>query len=227
MNMRIRFILWLAKTQKDDVMWKSGVPRLAVRMVALVFLCLPGIAWAGMVGSAHDFSASGWSGGEICVACHTPHNSDTTIAEAPLWNHELTNATFTVYNSPTMDVLPQQPRGPTKLCLSCHDGTIAIDSFGGTTGATFISGVANLGNDLSDDHPVSVEWIHQTVDTSPFCANCHFGPPRELVFFRPGGSGPIWIECATCHDVHDAANIPKLLRRTMAGSELCKTCHEK
>ncbi len=208
-------------------MSKICAPGFAVRVVSFILFCTPGIAWSGIEGSSHDFSAYGWSGGKICEVCHTPHNSDTSEPDAPLWDRETTTATYTVYSSPTMDIAPVQPRGPTKLCLSCHDGTIALDSFGGMSGSSFIGGAANLTTDLSDDHPVSVQWIHQTVETSPFCANCHFGSPRKLVFFRPGGSGsPIWIECATCHDVHNSENLPSLLRRTMSGSELCLTCHE-
>jgi len=184
----------------------------------------------GIDGSAHDFVGTAWYGAEdeICIACHTPHNSETSVTNAPLWNHQLSVATYTTYTSPTMDAQTQQPRGPTKLCLSCHDGTVALDNFGGKVGTTNINESANLGIDLSNDHPVSVEWKHQDLITSgAFCTNCHFGAPREVVFFRPGGSGPIWIECATCHDVHNKTNHPKLLRKSMVGSELCLTCHEK
>ena len=81
-----------------------------------------------IVGSAHDFSGEGWSGGEICLPCHTPHNADTTEPDAPLWNHAVTSALYTLYDSPTMDVAPEQPRPASKLCLSCHDGTVALDS---------------------------------------------------------------------------------------------------
>jgi len=196
--------------------------------VSLLFICSTTMSWAGIVGSSHDFSGQGWSGGEICIACHTPHNSNTSITDAPLWNHQSTVASYTTYSSPTMDVLPQQPRGPSMLCLSCHDGTVAIDSFGGTSGTTFMSGTRNLGTDLSDDHPVSVEWRHQTIETSStFCFNCHFEAPSQLVFFRPGGTGPIWVECSTCHDVHNNTIYPYLLRRSLVGSDLCLTCHEK
>jgi len=195
---------------------------------SFLFMIMPSIAVAGIAGSAHDFSATGWSGGQICIACHTPHNSDSSIIDAPLWNHQLSSATYTVYTSQTMDVMQEQPHGPSKLCLSCHDGTIALDQFGGLPGSTYIGGAANLKTDLSDDHPVSVEWIHQTLETSnTFCFNCHFGAPSQLVFYRPNPNGPIWVECSTCHDVHNSTNLPNLLRRTMADSELCLTCHEK
>ncbi len=51
-----------------------------------------------IAGSAHDFSGEAWNAaGEICIPCHTPHNADITAANAPLWNHELTAATYYFY----------------------------------------------------------------------------------------------------------------------------------
>jgi predicted CXXCH cytochrome family protein len=203
-------------------------PKLTMSITLLALLLACNSAIAGIVGSAHDFSGQGWSGGEICIACHTPHNSDTSITDAPLWNHQMSTANYTLYSSPSLEVAPTQPRGPSKLCLSCHDGTVAVDSFGGRSGIIPMLEPRGLGIDLSDDHPVSVEWRHQEVETSgEFCFNCHFGPDPELVFFRPGGSGPIWVECSTCHDVHNQSGHPYLLRRSMDRSELCMTCHEK
>ncbi len=173
--------------------------------------------------SKHDFSGQGWSGGEICIACHTPHSAETSVPDAPLWNHEVTTTTFTLYTSPTLNWAPEQPRGPTKLCLSCHDGTVAIDSFGGNVGSTLISGPANLGTDLSNDHPVSVEWRHQT--DLPVCGQCHsmHGPlyPEDLPFFDG------YLECSTCHDVHSGTGFPSLLRMDLQGSYLCLYCHNK
>ena len=65
--------------------------------------------------------------GEICVYCHTPHGANTTIA-APLWNRTNKATTYTTYNSATLSQPVSQP-GPNSLsCLSCHDGTVAIDS---------------------------------------------------------------------------------------------------
>src|SRR4030042_6518050 len=59
-------------------------------------------AQAGITGSPHDFSSNGWSGGQICIVCHTPHNaSGNTIA--PLWNHETTGANFQIYQSSTLN----------------------------------------------------------------------------------------------------------------------------
>ena len=184
----------------------------------------------GITGSVHDFSSQGWSGGEICKVCHTPHNADSTVE--PLWNHELSNANYTLYSSPTFEGPVQPPGRASKLCLSCHDGTVAIDSFNGTTGGSFVSGNALIGTDLSDDHPVGVEWWHRTLESQTDCLRCHVTIPinsvdMPLPFYEEGGRAK--VECATCHEPHD--NVPatngKLLRKPRAGSELCLHCHDK
>ncbi|MDH5614443.1 MAG: hypothetical protein OEY35_05370, partial [Gammaproteobacteria bacterium] len=127
-----------------------------------LFFAVLGQATAGTIkDTAHDFSTKGYTGGQICVVCHTPHNSDTTISEAPLWNHETTATTFTMYNSPSFDATGDgAPTGTSKLCLSCHDGTVAIDSFGGTTGTDLMIGNKAVGRDgsLADDHPISITY---------------------------------------------------------------------
>ncbi len=185
-------------------------------------------ALADIESSAHDFSTSGWnSTGEICIVCHTPHNADQTVANMPLWNHEVTMATYIVYSSSTMDATVGQPGGASKLCLSCHDGTVAIDSFGGGTGGIYIGGRFLIGTDLSDDHPVSIEWDHSTTnDQTPLCLGCHLVHANMAYVGPPFFDGR--LECATCHDVHNQGPPePGLLRRTMAGSDLCLWCHGK
>jgi len=64
---------------------------------------------------------------ETCVFCHTPHFANK-ISGAPLWNRQLSNATYTPYTSSSMQATPAPgaPGGSSKLCLSCHDGTLAI-----------------------------------------------------------------------------------------------------
>src|SRR5690606_21340263 len=99
---------------------------------AVAIMGLTQTAQSGIQGSAHDFSAID-DQQRICIFCHTPHNADTTVVDAPLWNHAVTNKTFQLYNSPTFDAVPGQPQGASRLCLSCHDGTVAVDSYGGQT----------------------------------------------------------------------------------------------
>ena len=195
----------------------SSLPRTAF-LFSIVIICGLAAAAIGQIsGSVHDFSGAGWSGGEICVPCHTPHDADNSIAFSPLWNHETTTQTFTLYTSPSLDHNPEQPRGPSLLCLSCHDGVTAVDSYGGATGSIYIDGAAKIGTDLSNDHPISLTWTHQT--KLPDCGKCHGS--WELPFYDG------YIECATCHDVHNGAGNPTLLRQPIDGSQICLTCHGK
>lgn len=196
-----------------------------------------------IVNSAHDFSASGFTGGEICIACHTPHNADTTVSDAPLWNHEVTTTVFTMYNSATLDgAVDAQPTGSSKLCLSCHDGTVAIDSFGGATGSNFVTGPARVGanGNLNDDHPISINFDTALSVTDPGLHD----PSVKTAEIGTGGtrtrSGTLnqvmliggKVQCASCHDVHNTFTVPggpgsPLLKITKAGSALCLTCHNK
>ncbi len=212
---------------------------------SVVFSLTGSLAWAGtIVGTDHDFSTSTWSGGEICIACHTPHNADTTTTDAPLWNHALTAATYTLYSSPSLDATVGQPDGSSKLCLSCHDGTVALDSFGGVIGSTYISGTANIGEgtpggttgDLSNDHPISITYDAALAGTDTSL----FDPTVGSVTIGQGGDSKTGtiddvmllankVQCASCHDVHNKYAIPgtPLLRITDAASALCLTCHNK
>ncbi len=180
-------------------------------------------ARGGIVGSAHDFSIFGWAQNQICLPCHTPHNADTTV-EAPLWNHELTSATFELYSSQWLDEQPEQPGANSMLCLSCHDGTVALDSFGGAAGMTLIAGDALIGTDLGDDHPIGIDWSHQNTDL--VCFNCHdpYAPPGDnFISALPFYGGK--IECGTCHTPHDEKGNPYLLRLPILGSQVCLHCH--
>ncbi len=188
---------------------------------------------AQITGSSHDFSAESWSGGKICIVCHTPHNANENILQAPLWNHAVSNATYTLYDSPTMDTQVPQPFGRSKLCLSCHDGTVAVDQFGDNAGGTaFVTGDANLTTDLSNDHPVSLTWSHQTVGkiSGNGCNKCHvnIGEDPEkypLPFYTYDGGTTYKLECSSCHDPHNGSGINKMLRMSNANSAICTTCH--
>lgn len=200
-------------------------------IIAFIFSSISTISGQGINGSVHDFSAQGWSAGEICVVCHTPHGASTVVT--PLWNHELSSATYTIYSSSTLDGPIQSPGRASKLCLSCHDGTIAVDSFGGASGGTFITGDASMGIDLSDDHPIGVEWHHQTLGDDGECSNCHVTIPIKstdmpLPFYKENGTRAK-VECSSCHDPHDNVDVANgyLLRESQVGSALCLHCHNK
>jgi predicted CXXCH cytochrome family protein len=198
---------------------------LLVMVVALV--AFSQFVNAQISGSAHDFSANTWSGGEICIVCHTPHNG-AMLAEAPLWNHQLTTSNFTLYASSTLNATMGQPDGNSKLCLSCHDGSVALENFGGvTTGTTLMTGPALVGTDLSNDHPVSF-----TYNTALHNADAGLYDPSVAL---SGLGGTIQadmlfsdkMQCASCHDVHNSYGINGLLVKSNAASALCLTCHDK
>lgn len=180
-------------------------------------------AFAVISGSSHDFSGAAWNTtGEICIVCHTPHNADTLVNNAPLWNHDTSSNTYTLYDntSASQDSTPAQPNGVSLLCLSCHDGTVNIDAFGGAAGTAPLSGTANLTTDLSDDHPVGILY-----DAALVTADGDLNDPTALgtAVTLFGGN----VECASCHDVHNGSNIAKLLVTSNAASALCLTCHNK
>ncbi|NQU44278.1 cytochrome C [bacterium] len=203
----------------------------------MIVCCLALAVWptgtpkAGIRGSAHDFSAL-TERQQICIFCHTPHDADISVASAPLWNHEVTVKQFQLYNSPTMDATVSQPTGASRLCLSCHDGTVAVDSYGGRPGVIFLGGDLGIGADeLANDHPVSFVYNDALAAAdrelfSPSSSPSGLGGTiqQDLLF----GSQ---LECSSCHDVHNgpaATAVDEfLLVITQAQSQLCLTCHNK
>lgn len=168
---------------------------------------------------------------QICVFCHTPHGFNTTQS-GPLWNKSVKNsAAYRVYNasgagnvSSTLDAQNPSIGSVSLACLSCHDGTQAMDNMingpgstrmnsnansisgqtqgytwleismmaqSGTGGANeaqeywngtpaldnnnsiIVEGVSptkegiNLGTDLSNDHPISVQYCGGGLGLNP------------------------------------------------------------
>jgi len=136
----------------------------------------------------HNLSTVGATSGpesQICVFCHTPHgaNRDTQAQaiEAPLWNRKLSSGIFSTYDSLSTQAKVGEPTGSSKLCLSCHDGSLATnnlsvvagkidqrigvedirmpDGLGADTGFT-----RNLSQDLTNDHPISFSFLESKED---------------------------------------------------------------
>ncbi|MFO1327729.1 MAG: cytochrome c3 family protein [Rubrivivax sp.] len=152
------------------------------------------------LGSGGSGTVKSTAGGtnEVCVFCHTPHGA--TLEDqggqplrAPLWNRRVPpGSTYTPYTSSTLDAesitsgLDAQPGGSSKLCLSCHDGTLAIGNVNVLNGkaaagpipmqGTGAGGVMPpgqgsstgftrfLGTDLTNDHPISVTFNQALAD---------------------------------------------------------------
>lgn len=160
------------------------INKLISTLACITILFWTGHAVAGVVGSQHDLTTGGNAQGstantdEVCVFCHTPHGSDTS-APVPLWNKVLgAPGSYTQYSTlqtPTFDS-EEAPVGSVSLaCLSCHDGTQAMDvvlnspgSGGYNPAGSEIDPVAigvmtgtpvpMLGTDLTNDHPISMQY---------------------------------------------------------------------
>jgi hypothetical protein len=94
---------------------------------------------------------------EVCVFCHTPHGGQpsTSVNAVPLWNRALPDdtAAYVMYDSPNFDGKPSQtgnPLGVSLACLSCHDGTIGIDSLINAPGSGGFLSANKNGNQDSD-----------------------------------------------------------------------------
>ncbi len=198
--------------------------------VAVLALLAPA-ATAGVVDTKHNLSANGpgtvKASGEsqVCVFCHTPHNSSPS---GPLWNRRTPGTTYTPYTSSTVIGAPGQPTGASVLCLSCHDGTIALGEVlsradpiamnGGVT--TMPAGRTRLGTDLGDDHPVSFVY-----SATLAAQRGELAAPSALTGrVKLDASGQ--LQCTACHNPHDDTN-GKFLVLPNRASALCQTCHVK
>ena len=204
-----------------------AVGRLGALAILLHTTPLPGQSASGMLHTKHNLAVTGpgpiKAQGEtrICVFCHTPHNA---APDSPLWNRELEPQVYTVYASPTLGagILPQ-PSGPTKLCLSCHDGTVAMGAVLNPPGGIAMNGADSLppgslsdfGLDLSGHHPVSFSYSASLPNSE-----LEPSPPEELTF---GGADE--LHCSTCHDPHDD-QFGRFLVKDNRFSALCITCHD-
>lgn len=187
---------------------------------------MAGSAMAGVTGSPHDLTSYA-NVTFTCEACHTPHDA-ASLPDMPLLNHDLTVVAFGTYNSPTFDTVVTgigNPDGPDRMCLSCHDGTVAVDEVVGKVGTvdmTTLNGGVNLVGDsgsLADQHPVSFDW--DATDLG-LIAN----PSTNLSIAKVFGTNDT-VRCASCHDVHDALNggAGSNLLRGGSASALCAECH--
>lgn len=191
--------------------------------------------------SKHDLSlnsGASWNStntNEICVFCHTPHNPAQNV---PLWNRTNPAAgSFTLYKtSATLTTAAKTSAfaadSISLFCMSCHDGVTGLGAMTNTSPVgddslktTPLTGPANIGIDLQNDHPVGFSYDAAQSDDSTglfvkATANAALG---GNAFF---GAGANMIECASCHKVHDNANAP-FLRTTNKDSALCLACHNK
>jgi predicted CXXCH cytochrome family protein len=227
-------------------------------------------ASAAIKDSKHDLRGDSLTSGtkvagatEICVFCHTPHGTNTDT-EAPLWNRLITG-TQSAYTSSTLDGKAVLSGSPSLACLSCHDGSQAMNTvinapststdykydseFGSYIGtassaikmtaesATF---VANLGQNLRNDHPVAVPYAGggwSAFDLSGTQSNFSKSA-SDPDFVKPatgniGGGDKWWIDSEETPDGNRQKTDLILYNRasgtdidTLVGYVECATCHD-
>lgn len=216
---------------------KKMVTILAAVMAAAV-LAAP--AMAGLAGSRHDFTATGGTPvtgvTEMCVTCHVPHRP---LMNVPLWAHALstysyqlynTNASYNRPNSAAYDASPANLSGSrSRLCLSCHDGTVAV---AGTTyipatdshnilwsdgAATGGQGSANPNPGLKGSHPIAVNYATVRTNQPTEFKDITADPDVKLELSK--------VQCTSCHNPHN--KFSNMLVKSNAGSAVCLTCHNK
>ncbi len=154
---------------------------------------------------------------EICIFCHTPHNAQPATA---LWNRQQPTGPFITYWSSTLDAYTKsgapEPDGASKLCLSCHDGTLALGALlnreqdiamSGTQGGRMPAwSPGYLSQDLSGSHPISFIVTDNLIATNnakdsqlASLAEMHIDPEVTL-------DENDKLQCTTCHDPHDDSN---------------------
>jgi len=175
----------------------------------------------------------------VCGFCHSPHTE--AGGPAPLWNRGASAATYTMYDSPTIDMtIAAAPASISLACLTCHDGTVGFDQLINGAGSgnyvaagadqgwvfnlnavptadTMPAGVTNLGIALTGDHPISVTY-DPAADTA---FNTLASVQAALQLY---GAGENQVECASCHNPHESTNATFL---RVGIDTLCTTCHIK
>ena len=195
-------------------------------------------AAAGSIrGSAHDFTISNWANsvnGDFCVTCHDQSVSGGESAAGVQWNHASSVANYVTYSSFAHKDTAAQPGALSKLCLSCHDGTVALDAFGDSMGTgQFISTTNSIGTNLSNSHPVGIYYDTGRDSTLvdprtsigiPGCKPSNDCSLSSMMLYNGQ------LECPSCHDVHNKNTPPNergLLKESATGSKICKVCHSK
>lgn len=226
---------------------RNKMKRIFISSGLLVILLFIGISLAGVEQTKHNFTSATYSPNsfffgttQVCVFCHTAHNGD--MGSGPLWNHEVNQSqSYLMYESNTLDM--NQSTSPHKgslVCLSCHDGTIAINSLNnvpgtegagtyGSPGGSALDGAGKLTSsssafvdtDLRDDHPVGITY-NQALDPDGFVPKTGVSSnyPDKLL------SEGLYVECSSCHDPHDNT-YGSFLIEPNSGSQLCTRCHTK
>lgn len=228
-------------------------------LVAVLVLAGSSVAMAQLSGvpqytsATTDILGAHLNYGRGCVACHAPHSgafgngitpkaADTYSGDVALWGQDLSQLYGQTVSfgdgGTTVVTLPNPPlvsaHDPTVvilLCLSCHDGNVAVGTHmtGQTVEALPVYGnhaPTFLGNDgttkgnYMNDHPVGVNavfgcggqynWdctitsgkVAMTGPASSVFANTNYGFFVSLSTATSGSTTNPVVTCTSCHDQH-------------------------
>lgn len=227
------------------IMW------LALLGVGLGLVGLPGLARGGTIdGTDHDFSGKTWNTAQFkCQICHTPHHAGYSRL---IWNHKLSSKSYTwdettTYGGTTLPTNISTWAGSTRLCLSCHDGSVAVgdlyhDGYGSSQSVTGDAVIGGSGA-MDKNHPVAIPYPYNQAQNT-YNGSIKTGDGVKLTTFvgdpttsgirlynDNGGkvvigtaAGKTGMECGSCHNPHDNANDP-FLRVTNTKNAICQSCH--
>ncbi len=215
-------------------------------LLALALQTGPALAQqTGVAATRHNLSVSGpgevkaATETQVCKFCHVPHSA---VVPQPLWGHALSSVER--YDVPVLrratgvaEAMPQ-PDGASRLCLSCHDGTVALGDLGRAGRQIAMAGAQRLdrsrpgfiGTDLSGSHPIS--FVVPEAGRGEHGSGDMGTRPRSLVLadgkVRLDEAGK--MQCTTCHDAHsdryyEAGRVPRFWVKPTV-EEVCLACHE-
>ena len=163
----------------------------------------------------HDFSGLTGRDDDTCSACHVPH---VQIGEEELSNKGAGELFRIARQRPALATGRYTPGPTSMICLTCHNGSIAVSTVGTAHAMRNASGGAWSPSFATRDHPIGVPY-----------------PDRQKGFRAKAGveaAGKIKlpegrVECISCHDQHEEEGWPHLLVMSNKRSALCVSCHEK
>ena len=217
-------------------------------------------ALAGIANTKHNLGSEGTqavhvsAGGgtdQICVFCHTPHGANTNVT-APMWNKALPATTYQLYGtggtSASLDGEVLAVGSVSAACLSCHDGTQALDNMvnapgsggynaagaaqnytwtGTADGKMPSGGVTNLTGDLRNDHPVGVAYCGGGLtEAGGSCVDSDFNAATSGTI---NGSIQWWVNSAGGTAAREKTDMVLYRRTFTAGvgpSVECASCHD-
>lgn len=157
--------------------------------------------------------------GEICVYCHTPHGANSyNQIKAPIWNRTINTGQYTIYDKlRTLNRPIGQPGANSLTCLSCHDGTIAIDSIINMPG----SGGFNSSQMTSVDKNWLNTWANRDTNGTPMpspTTHVEMGNeyPSDATQAPPASQEG---KCSACHQ-SQGAGAPPDFRVFVIGTDL-------